>query len=349
MTNPRVLFFGDLTETDFGVEELVGYAEKSARLRAYFDNALIAAHKTLNELNVQDPDIVSPDSLVKMTSRTQQDESSSVVLRAFSLCFAQIGHLIAQLETNTALRASWAKQEVLIVASCAGQLAGSLAATARSVDDIVKAGPEIVAVMIRAALDADRKTDAVMDDRSKSWAHAVFQVPVSQAVSAADKFNKEKSAAHNKKIYVGAASTWAVTVIGPPSRLDEFFATDPFPGKRVLALPIRTLFHAEHLEKPDIPGVVGDAPILETLNLGKTRFISSSSALLFEPLSLRDLAGEAVLNINSRLTDNTKVFQKVKEIIGNDHAIVTLVVARKGALRLCKALVEDGVSVESID
>ncbi|KAF4463823.1 polyketide synthase [Fusarium albosuccineum] len=192
MISPRILFFGDLTETDFGVEELVGYAEKSERLAAYFDDALVVSQKTLSSLSLNDLSTFPLDSLAKLASRVQQDESSSVVLRALALCFAQIGHLIAELEKNPALQDLWIKQKVLIVASCAGQLAGSLAATARSIDDLVKAGPEMLAVMIRAAFDADRKTDAVIDDRSKSCAYAVFEISVSQAVGAADQFNKEK-------------------------------------------------------------------------------------------------------------------------------------------------------------
>lgn len=83
-------------------------------------------------------------------------------------------------------------QELLIVASCAGQLAASIDATARSIDDLVEAAPSMLAASIRAAFDADRKTDAAMDDKSQSWAYAVFEIPVLQAVRAADLFNKAK-------------------------------------------------------------------------------------------------------------------------------------------------------------
>lgn len=138
-------------------------------------------------------------------------------------------------------------------------------------------------------------------------------------------------------------------MIGPPSLLEEFFSTNPFPGKRVLALPIRTLFHAEHLEKPDLSEIVGEAPILESLRLEDTSFISSSSGLLFESLNLRDLVGEAVLNVNAKITDNRKVFANLKEIIGNEQAIVTPFSGKKGVLRLCKALGEESVSVDTTE
>lgn len=138
-------------------------------------------------------------------------------------------------------------------------------------------------------------------------------------------------------------------MIGPPSLLAEFFATDPFPGKRTLALPIRTLFHAEHLETPDLSAIVGAAPIFDTLELESTPFISSHSALLFAPQVLRDLAGEAVLNVIARVTDNAKVFAKVQEILGEHRAMIFPIVARKGALRLSKALGKDCVSIETAD
>lgn len=95
MTDPRIFFFGDLTETDFGVEELLGHAEKSKRLEDYFNDALVVTQKTLNSINLKDHDLSSRDSLIQLAVRAQKDDSSSVVLRAWAICFAQIGHLIA--------------------------------------------------------------------------------------------------------------------------------------------------------------------------------------------------------------------------------------------------------------
>ncbi|KAH7121504.1 hypothetical protein EDB81DRAFT_666509 [Dactylonectria macrodidyma] len=349
MANSRILFFGDLTETDFGIEQLLSQSEQSEHLNTYFNDALAVSRETLNTLTLKDAEKYRLDSMPSLVGRVQGEESSSVILRVLALCFAQIGHLIVRLEKDPDLRELWMNQKLLMVASCAGQLAASLAATTRSINSLIEAAPSMLAVSIRAAFDADRKTDAAADDRSQSWAYAVFEISMQQAADAANSFNKAKNIPITRHLYVGAASAWATTVIGPPSLLTGFFATDPFPGKRNLALPISTLFHAEHLEAPDLSTIVGSALIFDTLKLEVTPFISSDTGLLHAPQNLRGLAGEAVLNVNARLTDNRKVFAKVKEIIGENSATVFPIVAKKGALRLSKALGEDRVSIETSD
>ncbi|KPM39361.1 hypothetical protein AK830_g7192 [Neonectria ditissima] len=348
MSNCRILFFGDQTETDFGIEELLNHAGDSKHLKTYLDEALRVSREIVNGIDEEDPRKLRFDTLSALVGRVEHEESPPIVLRALTLCFAQLGHLIIRLEKDSTLRELWADQKLLVVASCAGQLPASLAATARSIDDLVKAAPEILALTIRAALDADRKTDAVGDDRTKSWAYAVFGISMPQAVDAAAGFNLRKGVASASRLYIGATSAWATTVIGPPSFLAEFFAADPFPGKRAIALPIHTLFHAEHLEKPNIREMIGTAPNLERLRLEETCFISSSSALPFVPQGLRDLAGEAVLNINARVTDNTKVFAAVKGILGGRNAVITPIVAKKGAARLVKALGEETACIEDV-
>lgn len=99
MANSHILFFGDLTETDFGLEELLSHAEESEPLNTYFNNALAISQKTLNTLDLKDPERYQLDTMPGLVGRVQGEESSPVILHFLALCFAQMGHLIAYVET----------------------------------------------------------------------------------------------------------------------------------------------------------------------------------------------------------------------------------------------------------
>lgn len=92
------------------------------------------------------------------------------------------------LEKDPQLREVWAAQKSLIVASCAGQLPAAIAASCHTIDELVDLAPETVAISFRIGMDVDRRTSSLGDDRSQSWAKAVFGVSASDAQKAVDKF-----------------------------------------------------------------------------------------------------------------------------------------------------------------
>lgn len=92
------------------------------------------------------------------------------------------------LEKEEVLRETWAAQKTIIVASCAGQLPAAIAACTRSLDELVDLAPETVAIAFRIGMDVDRRTASLGNDRSQSWAKAVFGVTASDAQRAVDKF-----------------------------------------------------------------------------------------------------------------------------------------------------------------
>ncbi|KAM0445287.1 hypothetical protein ACHAO4_009788, partial [Trichoderma viride] len=96
------------------------------------------------------------------------------------------------LENDSDLRNSWASQNIMIVASCAGQVPAAAAATTHSLDDLVAVAPEIVAISLRVGLDVDRRTAALSDDRNGSWARAVIGVSGADAQASINEFNKSQ-------------------------------------------------------------------------------------------------------------------------------------------------------------
>lgn len=92
------------------------------------------------------------------------------------------------LEKDEVLLEIWAAQKTIIVASCAGQLPAAIAASSHSLDELVHLAPEAVAIAFRIGMDVDRRTASLGDDRSQSWAKAVFGVSAPDAQKAVDKF-----------------------------------------------------------------------------------------------------------------------------------------------------------------
>lgn len=94
------------------------------------------------------------------------------------------------LENDSDLRNSWASQRIMIVASCAGQVPAAAAATTHSIDDLVAVAPEIVAISLRVGLDVDRRSAALSNDRTGSWARAVIGISGADAQASIDEFHK---------------------------------------------------------------------------------------------------------------------------------------------------------------
>lgn len=92
------------------------------------------------------------------------------------------------LEKDPELREIWSAQKTIIVASCAGQLPAAIAASSHSIDELVDLAPETVAIAFRMGMDVDRRTASLGDDRSQSWAKAVFGISAPDAQEAVDKF-----------------------------------------------------------------------------------------------------------------------------------------------------------------
>ena len=98
-------------------------------------------------------------------------------------------------------------------------------------------------------------------------------------------------------IYISACSASSLTLSGPPSLLQEFLALELFNLVRKLPLPIYGLFHASHLDLPEVDSIVGHSNLLD-------RNVESHGSLLHPNLhcesknvSLRELLVHAINDI----------------------------------------------------
>lgn len=272
------------------------------------------------------------------------------------------------LETDTHLHQAWVSQKLILAASCAGQVPAALAASTQSLDQFVLAAPELVSIAARIGLEINRRANSFNDDRTKSWATAVG-TDLESARSVVDGFNRSKVSmflihelaikclrnelylinrkqdlSQSEGLYVGVTSAWATTIIGSPRLHRDLFDSKPFAeGIKITPLPINAPFHAFNAPKPDLKWIIGTAPVLDLLALTKTVFLSSEDGVAFPPQTGAKLVCEAVLNILSRMTDNSKVFSKVSDLLGQQDGCIVPVVAEKGARRMVLDLKEKKV------
>ncbi|KAE8553489.1 hypothetical protein EYB25_004871 [Talaromyces marneffei] len=342
-----ILYFGDQTEKNIPFEELFEYSRESDRTKQFLQNAFHSIQLVIETLTEPERSKYKFDSFEEASKRLAVDSSPDVVLRTIVLCAAQLGYLIAILEKDPELREVWAAQKTLIVASCAGQLPAAIAACSHTIDELVDLAPETVAIAFRIGMDVDRRTASLGDDRSQSWAKAVFGVSAPDAQKMVDKFLIREGIDAKKGVYVAATSAWASTVVGPPPVLNLFFSRDPFNGARQVDLPITAIFHASHLDRPDTTAIIGTNPVFQGFSLRNPNFFSCSSGLPFHPQSLSALIEEAILNITHRMTDNEKMFREVQSGIEDQLVCIKPIVGESGGERLKKVLVASDAYVES--
>lgn len=94
MSTPDILLFGDQTETNFKVQELFNYAQRSTRLQSFIENALKSVHQAFADADIPDHQKYAFDSFLSLEERILAEKVPDVVLRTVLLCFAQLGHLI---------------------------------------------------------------------------------------------------------------------------------------------------------------------------------------------------------------------------------------------------------------
>ncbi|EHK39377.1 uncharacterized protein TrAtP1_007158 [Trichoderma atroviride] len=347
MSEVHLLVFGDQTETAIPMDELLQYSDKSKYISQYLQDSFIAVQNTLDSLSDAEKERLKFDSFQSLAEKVRQEKTPDIVLRTLILCVAQLGSLIVALENDSDLRNSWASQNVLIVASCAGQVPAAAAATTHSLDDLVAVAPEIVAISLRVGLDVDRRSAALSDDRNGSWARAVIGVSGADAQASIDEFHKAQGTPESRIPYVGATSAWATTIFGPPATLESFLSSKPFGTTRVIELPVAAVFHAASFDRPDTEKITGPASILQQFWLKDVCFLSSEDGVAFKPQRLDTLVSEAELNMLNRMTDNEKVFGAVKLRIKDQQVAITPIVATKISERLKKALGESNATVRT--
>ncbi|KAL8730110.1 MAG: hypothetical protein Q9166_004309 [cf. Caloplaca sp. 2 TL-2023] len=176
--------------------------------------------------------------------------------------------------------------------------AAALAVTT-STSQLLRLAPDIVRVALRLGLAARRRSTQI-ERSSESWATVVSGIAPKEQQKALDAFHRHNSIATSKRAYISAEMETSATISGPPSTLLALFSsTEPFKTARKVKLPITAAFHATHLGRPDVSGILGSLAASNTnLPIRKNvQLISTSSGRSMNACHYGELLQQVILDI----------------------------------------------------
>ncbi|KAL8948706.1 MAG: hypothetical protein Q9222_005131 [Ikaeria aurantiellina] len=147
---------------------------------------------------------------------------------------------------------------------------------ASSTSQLLRLAPDVVRMALRLGLEARRRSTQI-ERSSDSWSTVVPGIPPQEQQKALDQFHHEQvsplrylfillnaemtisqSIATSKRAYISAETDASATISGPPSTVASLFSTSElFKHARRVRLPITAAFHASHLGRPDVEGILG--------------------------------------------------------------------------------------------
>lgn len=136
-----------------------------------------------------------------------------------------------------------------ILGLCTGLIAGSVVASARSLEEMLPLATEAVRIAFRAGSCVGAAKDALEHaaNAKESWSTIVTGISENAAKSAIAEFHDERRISPSAQAYVSAVSVMAITISGPPSTTQRLFAeSDAFKNTRV-PIPVYAPYHAPHL------------------------------------------------------------------------------------------------------
>lgn len=121
-----------------------------------------------------------------------------------------------------------------------------------------------------------------------------------------------------KRAYISAEMETSATVSGPPSTLLALFSSmEPFRNARKVKLPITAAFHASHLGRPDIGGILRPLAAYTDLPIStNVQVISTSSGQPIKARHYGELLQQVLLDILQEPLHWTEV---VQQLVSESH------------------------------
>lgn len=118
----------------------------------------------------------------------------------------------------------------------------------------------------------------------------------------------------HKYAYISAEAESAVTISGPPSTLNQLFATShSFSGARkIIPLPITAAFHAGHLQRPDADNIIGSSALFDRPIIERRQIISTHSGMPYGTDNFRKVLH---LMIDDILTNSLLYNETIEAIV----------------------------------
>jgi iterative type I PKS product template protein len=161
-----------------------------------------------------------------------------------------------------------------VLGLCTGLIAGSVIASAKTLDELLPLAVQAVRIAFRAGNCAEAVKDALEQSTNvtESWSTIVTGISESAAKSAIATFHAEQMISESAHAYVSAVSVMAITISGPPSTTKRLFhESDTFKKNTRVPIPVFAPYHAPHL--------YGQADIDRILEVDGAELLKSSRPL----------------------------------------------------------------------
>ncbi|KAL8826801.1 MAG: hypothetical protein Q9191_003572 [Dirinaria sp. TL-2023a] len=316
----RVVLFGDQTVDPCPLmKQLCRGSTESSVLRAFFERTSDALRRELALAEPADrssfPSFDSIPALVEAyTQSDKPDEAVSTVL----LCVYQLGLLLTREENNEPIFEGHSLSTTYLVGLCTGMLPAAALAVTTSTSQLLRLAPDIVRVALRLGMEVRRRSNQI-ERSSGSWATIVPSIAPEKQQEALDLFHQANSIPLSKKVYISAESETSATISGPPSTVSSLFSSSTlFQNARKIKLPITAAFHASHLGRPDVEGILGslfdcdDYPLREDVIM-----LSTSSGQQLVARNLSEILRQVVLDTLQETLRWSKIAQHLVSELTN--------------------------------
>ncbi|CAI6338526.1 unnamed protein product [Periconia digitata] len=269
----NVLIFGDQTADQYPLLRKACTWRSNASLITFLERTSVVLREEIQKLSrpqrEQIPDFLTMNDLV------EQYYQKGVRLPAMESCMvtlAQLSHYIGYYGDNPTEIPSLPNTRILGL--CTGLIAGSVVASAKTLDELVLLGVEAVRIAFRAGhcvTTAKEALEGISNDKD-SWSTIVTGISENDAKSAIADFHLERNISLSAQAYVSAVSVMAITISGPPSTTKRLFEeSDAFKTNTRVPIPVYAPYHASH--------IYDDAHIDRILETANSGFLKSHRPL----------------------------------------------------------------------
>ncbi|KAF2641532.1 ketoacyl-synt-domain-containing protein [Massarina eburnea CBS 473.64] len=337
----NVFIFGDQTADQYPLLRKACTWKSNALLIKFLERSSVALREEVQRLprpqREQIPDFLTMNDLM------EQYYSKGFKITQLESCMvtiAQLCHYIGYYGENPTQVPNLANTRVLGL--CTGLIAGSVIASAKTLDELLPLAVRAVRIAFRAGNCVAAAKDALEQSANaqQSWSTIVTGISESAAKSAIAEFHDERNISVSAQAYVSAVSTMAMTISGPPSTTKRLFEeSDAFKSLTRVPIPVFAPYHAPHLyAQADVERILeGEAELLEKYRPialvhsaldGKCRTATTTyeliqsalSEMLLQPVRWDNLLEEAVSQVTSVNNAECSIFAIGVTSVANSFA-----------------------------
>ncbi|KAF1956806.1 polyketide synthase [Byssothecium circinans] len=245
----NVLIFGDQTANQYPLLRKACTWKSNALLTKFLERSSVALREEVQRLprpqREQIPDFLTMNDLM------DQYYAKGVKITEMESCMvtiAQLAHYIGYYGENPTKVPNLANTRVLGL--CTGLLAGSVVASAKTLDELLPLAVQAVRIAFRAGSCVGAAKHALEQSANakESWSTIVTGISESAAKSAIAEFHDERNISVSAQAYVSAVSVMALTISGPPSTIKRLFGeSDAFKNLTRVPITVYAPYHAPHL------------------------------------------------------------------------------------------------------